>query len=47
MAFTGDLDWLSNGDDNLEFALNMARFWESRPSFNATKDRWEINGTFS
>ena len=43
LGATGDSAWLDDVT-NLEFALNMARFWESRPTFDQTKDRWEING---
>ena len=48
IALTQDFQWLSEvvvGEITpLEFALNMARFWESRPTYNESKRQWEING---
>ena len=49
VAMTMDLDWLQQGQptgaaSGNEFIVEMAKFWESRPSFNDTKGKWEING---
>ena len=43
LATTKDLSWLKD-KSVLEFVLNMARFWESRPTFNESTQRWDING---
>ena len=48
IALTQDFQWLSEQVEDkitpLDFALNMARFWESRPTYNESKGQWEING---
>ena len=56
VAATRDLDWLlspdvkggrtvaEEGRTGEEFLREMARFWFSRPSWNTTKERYEING---
>ena len=48
VALTQDFQWiLEQVEDEitpLDFALNMARFWESRPTYNESKGLWEING---
>lgn len=49
VSLVRDYDWLSTpqaatnytGND---FIVEMARFWASRPTFNTTKNLWEING---
>ena len=42
VALTRDLDWLAfSGND---FILEMARFWESRPTFDASTGSWDIDG---
>ena len=49
---TRDLTWLNsvqpgNSYTGAEFILEMAKFWESRPTFNDTKGQWEINGNLN
>ena len=48
LATTRDLLWLKeeifNGITPLEFVLNMALFWESRPTLNETTGKWDVNG---
>ncbi len=49
MGLTQDMDWLTRVQDGFdysgkEFILEMARFWESRPTFSEEKQQWEING---
>ncbi len=49
VAMTQDVEWLTDvqpGTDysGNEFLVEMARFWESRPTFNEDKNMWEING---
>ena len=49
IAMTQDLEWLQNAEGGLaasgnDFIVEMAKFWESRPTFNDTKQKWEING---
>lgn len=49
LSATRDEDWLTQTQagtnyTGMDFLLEMARFWNSRPSFNATKQRYDING---
>ena len=47
VAATRDTAWLrkgSGGYSGERFLREMARFWFSRPSWNATKQLYEING---
>ena len=48
LATTRDLVWLKtiteHGTDPLQFAVNMAGFWASRPTFNGETQKWDING---
>ncbi len=50
IAATRDLIWLTSeledgaGVMPIDFVINMAKFWKSRPTFNETKGLWEING---
>ncbi len=49
MGLTQDLDWLTQLQDGFEvtgndFILEMARFWESRPTYSEEEEQWEING---
>ena len=47
---TRDIEWLQDsaepntGTTGNEFIVEMAKFWESRPTYNDTKQKWEING---
>ena len=53
LAATRDLVWLKEtiitaaadtGTDPLQFAVNMAGFWASRPTFNGETQKWDISG---
>jgi trehalose/maltose hydrolase-like predicted phosphorylase len=56
VAATRDIDWLNvtagtqltaagvSNYSGYDFILEMARFWYTRPTFNMTKDRYEIKG---
>lgn len=49
LSATRDEDWLTQTQagtnyTGMDFLLEMARFWNSRPTFNATKQRYDING---
>ncbi len=49
MGLTHDLDWLTDAQPGFsatggDLALETARFWESRPTFDEDREMWEING---
>ena len=49
MAMTQNFTWLKRPQPNnlpIDMAVNIAKFWESRPTFNETKGKWEINGMY-
>ena len=49
MAMTQNFTWLKRPQPNnlpIDMAVNIAKFWESRPTFNETKGQWEINGMY-
>ena len=44
---TQNFTWLQRPQPNnlpIDMAVEIAKFWESRPTFNETKGKWEING---
>ncbi len=49
IAVTQDMEWLCERQPGSDFTGNdliveMAKFWESRPTYNRGKGKWEING---
>ena len=49
IAMTQNFTWLQRPQPNnlpIDMAVNIAKFWESRPTFNETKGKWEINGMY-
>ncbi len=51
VAMTQDVDWLGETQQGSshtgnELIVEMAKFWESRPTFSDEKQKWEINGLY-
>ncbi len=49
VAVTQDMEWLCKKQPGSDFSGNdliveMAKFWESRPTYNRGKGQWETNG---
>ncbi len=49
IGLTHDLDWLADAQPGFgatggDLALETAKFWESRPTFDEDREMWEING---
>jgi len=49
ISTTWDLDWLTTAQagtlyTGLDFITEMARFWQSRPKYNESTQRYDING---
>lgn len=49
ISATRDVNWLTsrqptNQYSGFDFILEMGRFWYSRPTYNSTKEKYEING---